>query len=96
MAVDYLAANAASLGLNPQMIATGGYSAGAVAALMLEAGAVDGVNAEVGAVLSLAGGMFGLESLIDSGDPGFYFVPRHHRFRCTVCRIWVPGIRPVD
>jgi sulfatase modifying factor 1 len=41
---------------------------------MLGAGAIDGASADVAAVLSIAGGMFGHEIAIDSGDPGIFVV----------------------
>ncbi len=73
-AVDWLRANAATYNINPDQIAAGGFSAGAVSSLMLGAGAVDGVTAQVGAVFSMAGGMFGLESSVDSSDPGVFIL----------------------
>ncbi len=71
-AVNWLAANAATYNVNPDWIAAGGFSAGAVSSLLLGAGAVDGASADVGAVFSMAGGMFGLESFVDASDPGVY------------------------
>ena len=74
MAVNFFAANAAMFGINPNMIAVGGYSAGAVGSLLLGVGAIDGVSANVGAVLSLAGGLFGRETAMDPSDPAVFFV----------------------
>ena len=72
MAVNWLAANAATYNINPDWIAAGGYSAGALSSLALGAGVVDGVSAEVGAVFSMAGGLFGQEPFVDASDPGVY------------------------
>ena len=72
MAVNWLRAHADTYGIDPNRIAAGGYSAGAVSSLMLGANAVDGAHAEIGAVFSIAGGMFGLEPPIDSADPGVF------------------------
>jgi para-nitrobenzyl esterase len=74
MAVNWLSQNAASFNINPRMIAAGGFSAGAVSSLALGTGIVDGVQADIGAVLSLAGGLFGSEASIDSGAAPAYFV----------------------
>lgn len=73
-ALNYMVANAAAYDINPDWIAVGGFSAGAVSSLMLGAGAIDGVhvNAEIKAVISLQGGMFGTESFIDPGDPAVF------------------------
>jgi dienelactone hydrolase len=73
-AVNWLAANAATYNIDPNMIAVGGHSAGAVSSLLLGAGAVDGVKANVGAVISAAGGMFGLETFVNPGDPGVFSI----------------------
>jgi predicted esterase len=73
-AVDWLAANAATYNVDPNRIAAGGFSAGAVSSLMLGAGAIDGAAADIKAVLSLAGGLFGLESFLDPSDPGVYIL----------------------
>ncbi len=74
MAVNWLAANADTYNIDPNMIAAGGFSAGAVSSLLLGAGAVDGVDANVGAVFSIAGGLFGLESFFDPDDPGVFLL----------------------
>jgi para-nitrobenzyl esterase len=73
-AVNWLAANAATYNINPDWIAAGGYSAGAVSSLLLGVGAVDGVSADVGAVFSMAGGLFGQEPFVDASDPGVYIL----------------------
>lgn len=73
-AVNWLVSNAGTYDIHPEMIAAGGYSAGGVSSLLLGAGAIDGVNANVGAVLAIAGGMFGMETAIDSGDPAVYVI----------------------
>lgn len=74
MAVNWLADNAAIFGINPDMIAVGGYSAGAVSSLTLGAGVVDGVSANVGAVFSHSGGLFGQEPFLNPGDPGVFIL----------------------
>ncbi len=74
MAVNWLAANAATYNVNPSWIAAGGYSAGAVSSLALGVGAVDGAVADVGAVFAMAGGLFGQEPFIDASDPGVYIL----------------------
>jgi dienelactone hydrolase len=73
-AVNWLADNAANYGLSPNKIAVGGYSAGAVSSLLLGVDAVDAVSANVGAVFSMAGGLFGLEPAVDVSDPGIYIL----------------------
>ena len=74
-AVNGLAATAATYSVNPDWIAAGGYSAGAVSSLALGAGALDGVSADVGAVFSIAGGLFGQEAFfVDAGDPGVFLL----------------------
>lgn len=73
-AVNWLADNAETYGVNPEWIVVGGFSAGAVSSLLLGAGVVDGVSADVGAVFSMAGGMFGLESFYDSTDPSVFLL----------------------
>ena len=72
MAVNWLRAHADTYGIDSNRIAAGGYSAGAVSSLMLGANAVDGAHAEIGAVFSIAGGLFGMEPPIDSADPGVF------------------------
>ncbi len=73
-AVNWLVDNAATYDINPDWIAAGGYSAGAVSSLLLGAGAIDGVSADIGAVFSMAGGMFGYESYFDSNEPGVFML----------------------
>lgn len=72
MAVNFLAANTGTYNIDPQRIAVGGYSAGAVSSLALGAGVVDSVSADVGAVFSMAGGLFGQEPFVDPSDPGVF------------------------
>ena len=74
MAVNWLADNAETFNLDPRKIAVGGYSAGAVSSLLLGMGVVDGVQADVGAVFSVAGGMLGYEPFVDAADPGVFIV----------------------
>ncbi len=68
-AVDWMRANAASYRIDPNRIAVGGYSAGAITAMSM--GFLDpGIGgAEVQAVLSFSGGLYGAESIIDADDP---------------------------
>jgi len=75
-AINWLAANAATYNINPNWLAAGGYSAGAVSSLALAAGGVvDGVsNAPLGAIFSLAGALFGYESAFDSNSPGVFLI----------------------
>lgn len=73
-AVNWLAKNAGTYSIDPGMIAAGGYSAGAVSSLALGAGVIDGASADVGAVFSMAGALFGLESAYDAGDPGVFLL----------------------
>ncbi len=75
-AVRWLRANAASFGVDPDRIAIGGGSAGAITALFTgyqEAGTI-GPNARVSVILDLWGGMYGGESLIDADDPPVFIV----------------------
>ena len=75
MAVNWLFDNAATYNINPDWLAAGGYSAGAVSSLALAAGVVDGVShAELGAIFSLAGALFGYETGFDSSSPGVFLV----------------------
>lgn len=73
-AVDWLVDRADIYHINPNWIAAGGFSAGAVIGLMLGADAIDGVDpsVRVNAVFSLQGAMFSLESKIDPGDAAVY------------------------
>ena len=67
-AVEWMRDNAASYGIDPDRIAMGGYSAGAITSMgtaYRDAG-VDG--ADVQAVLSLSGGLYGLESMIEADE----------------------------
>jgi len=72
MAVNWLQTNAATYGIDPDRIAIGGSSAGAVSSLLLGSGAVDGAPANVGAVFSIAGGLIGMEPAVDSNDPAVF------------------------
>lgn len=74
MAVNWVVDNADTFGIDSQKIAAGGYSAGAVSSLLLGVDAVDGAQADVGAVFSRAGGLFGLETHVDPSDPGVYIL----------------------
>jgi len=73
-AANWLVANAAVYGIDPDKIAAGGISAGAASSLLLGVGAVDAVDADIGAVFSMAGGLFGSETAVDSGDPGVFIL----------------------
>ena len=67
-AVEWMRDNAASYGIDPDRIAMGGYSAGAITSMgtaYRDAG-VD--RADVQAVLSLSGGLYGLESIIEADE----------------------------
>ena len=67
-AVEWMRDNAASYGIDPDRIAMGGYSAGAITSMSTayrDAG-VDG--ADVQAVLSLSGGLYGFESIIEADE----------------------------
>ena len=74
MAVNWLADNAETYNLDPRKIAVGGWSAGAISSLMLGMGVVDDVQADVGAVFSIAGGLLGYEPFVDAGDPGVFII----------------------
>ncbi len=67
-AVEWMRANAASYRIDPDRIAVGGYSAGAITALGLayRDPGVDGADVQV--VLSLSGGLYGSESIIDADE----------------------------
>ena len=68
-AVEWMRANAATYRIDPNRIAIGGHSAGAITSLGVayrDAG-VDGADVQV--VLSLSGGLYGQESIIDADDP---------------------------
>ena len=74
-AVNWLVSNAATYNIDPELLAAGGYSAGAVSSLALGAGVVDGVpDTGIKAVFSLAGALFGWESAIDSNMPGVFIL----------------------
>ncbi len=67
-AVEWMRDNAASYGIDPDRIAMGGYSAGAITSMgtAYRDPGVDG--ADVQAVLSLSGGLYGLESIIEADE----------------------------
>ena len=65
--IRWMRANAVSYGIDPDRIAIGGHSAGAIVSLGV-AYAEHGATAEVQAVMSLSGAMYGQESLIDAGE----------------------------
>ncbi|MEX2015209.1 MAG: alpha/beta hydrolase fold domain-containing protein [Candidatus Hydrogenedentales bacterium] len=67
-AVGWMRDNAASLGIDTSRIAIGGASAGAITALFVGYSEL-GADASVDAVVSLMGGLYGSESLIDANDP---------------------------
>lgn len=74
-AVRWLVDNAATYNIDPEMLAVGGHSAGAVSSLALGAGIVDGVpETNVKAVFSGAGALFGWESAIDANMPGVFLL----------------------
>ena len=68
-AVEWMRANAAAYRIDPNRIAMGGYSAGAITSMgvAFRDSGVDGANVQV--VLSLSGGLYGQESIIDAADP---------------------------
>lgn len=74
MAVQWLQDNAASYQVDANRIVVGGFSAGAVSSLLLGYGVVEGAEADVAAVVAFAGGMFGTEAVIESGDPPAFIV----------------------
>ena len=68
-AVEWMRANAATYRIDPDRIAVGGYSAGAITSMgvAFRDTGVDGADFQ--AVLSLSGGLYGQESIIDANDP---------------------------
>ena len=74
MAVNWLADNADSYNIDRSRIAIGGFSAGAVSSLLLAYGDLDGIDADVAAVISFAGGTFGTESAINPNSPPAFIV----------------------
>ena len=67
-AVEWMRANAATYRIDPDRIAIGGYSAGAITSMgtaYRDAG-VDGTDVQV--VLSLSGGLYGQESIIEADE----------------------------
>lgn len=67
-AVQWLRGNAEKYDVDPTRIAIGGFSAGAITSL-LQGFDERGENAEVAAIVSWAGGLYGYEHLIDADDP---------------------------
>jgi acetyl esterase/lipase len=67
-AVEYVLANSKSYGIDPDRLAVGGGSAGAITALLATYGE-DRLEQRPGAVVSLWGGMYGQERAIKPGDP---------------------------
>ena len=62
------------LGVDMERIVLGGSSAGAITSLMSGYGDhFNGPNHEFGSVISLAGGLFGLEGLVGADDPALWF-----------------------
>jgi acetyl esterase/lipase len=81
-AVEWMRANAAAYGIDPNRIAIGGYSAGAITSMgvAFQDPGVDGADVQV--VLSLSGGLYGQESIIDADDPPLIMI--HGRADATV------------
>ena len=73
MAVKWMKDNAEDLGIDPNRIVLGGYSAGAVASLYA-AFADQGEEYKVQAVLDLAGSYINVAQHIDSEDPALFIV----------------------
>ncbi|MGB1128400.1 MAG: alpha/beta hydrolase [Haloferula sp.] len=75
-ALRWLRSNAASYKLDPDRIAIGGSSAGAITSLFSAYQEADtiGTDADVSAILDLWGGMYGAESLVDADDPPVFIV----------------------
>ncbi|RLS44212.1 MAG: hypothetical protein DWH81_01245 [Planctomycetota bacterium] len=67
-AVEHVVANSKSYGIDPDRLAVGGGSAGAIAALLATYGE-DRSARQPTAVVSLWGGMYGQEKAIKPGDP---------------------------
>jgi acetyl esterase/lipase len=68
-AVDWVRANAAAYGIDPDRIAIGGHSAGGITSLGVAYRGPGEDGAEVRAVLAMSGGLYGTESFIEAGDP---------------------------
>jgi acetyl esterase/lipase len=68
-AVDWVRANAAVFGIDPNRIAIGGHSAGGITSLGVAYRGPGEDGAAVQAVLAMAGGLYGTESFIEAGDP---------------------------
>ena len=62
--VNWLKENAEQLGIDTERIVSGGASSGAITSLIEGYG-----NNSVAGIISLCGGMFGYENLMDAGDP---------------------------
>ena len=72
-AIRWMRDNAAALGISPDHIVVGGYSAGAITSLFVGYTEL-GSDVEVQAVLSLSGGLYGFEAIIDPDDPPLFAV----------------------
>lgn len=70
-AVRWMKDNAVEYGIDPNRIAMGGYSAGAVTSLFTGYREL-GSDVEVHAIMSMAGALYGSESEIDSNDPPLF------------------------
>jgi dienelactone hydrolase len=71
-AVEWMRANAAQYRIDPNRIAIGGYSAGAITSMKVAyrfGEDPDVGGADVQAVLSLSGGLYGYEDIIEAGEP---------------------------
>ena len=75
-ALRWLRSNATSYNLDPDRIAIGGSSAGAITSLFsaYQEDRTIGQEAEASVVLDLWGGMYGAESLVDADDPPVFIV----------------------
>lgn len=69
LAVQWLRDHAAAYDIDPNRIAIAGYSAGAITALGVTYWAPGVQHAEVSAVFSLSGGLYGSEGQVDAGEP---------------------------
>jgi len=74
LAVEWLRDHAADYDVDPDRIAIAGYSAGAIAALGVAYWEPGVQHADVRAVFSLSGGLYGREGEIDAGEPPLLLV----------------------
>ena len=72
-AVDHVVADAARYGIDPNRVAVGGGSAGAITALLASYGP-DRLRVQPRAVINLWGGMYGRETSLRAGDPPMLIV----------------------